>query len=93
MIKKIPVTQLKVGMYINDLSHVWETHPFERNYFLLKDAAALKEIISANLAWVEIDTDQGLDAEECVVDLQARPPASVIRVRGGVYKLCRTQQA
>ena len=35
MLKKVDASQLKVGMYIHDLSCDWMTHPFVRNRFLL----------------------------------------------------------
>jgi hypothetical protein len=35
MLKKVDSSQLKVGMYIHDLSCDWMTHPFVRNRFLI----------------------------------------------------------
>jgi putative nucleotidyltransferase with HDIG domain len=59
MIKKIPVEQLRIGMYINDLNHVWTAHPFEWNCFTIEDEATLGQITAAGIAEIEIDTEHG----------------------------------
>jgi putative nucleotidyltransferase with HDIG domain len=64
MIKKIPASQLKIGMYVNDLNRVWENHPFEWHCFTIEDAETLDKITAAGIAELEIDTEQGADAEE-----------------------------
>lgn len=64
MIKKIPAGQLRIGMYINDLDHVWAAHPFAWNCFTIEDAATLDEIIAAGIAEIEIDTEHGGPTEK-----------------------------
>lgn len=63
MIKKIPASQLKIGMYVNDLDRVWANHPFAWNCFTVADADTLKKISAAGIAELEIDTENGADAE------------------------------
>ena len=41
MIKKIPKNQLQIGMYVNDLHHVWVNHPFDWQCFLVNDNDSL----------------------------------------------------
>ncbi len=61
MIKKIPVAQLNIGMYVNDLNLVWADHPFGWQCFLIEDANSLNKIIRADLEEIEIDTELGAD--------------------------------
>ncbi|PKG39956.1 HD-GYP domain-containing protein [Psychromonas sp. Urea-02u-13] len=61
MLKKISVTELKEGMYINDLKCGWLNHPFALNRFKLEKASDLAKIISAGVKSIEIDTNKGLD--------------------------------
>ncbi|MCP4323922.1 MAG: HD-GYP domain-containing protein [Alteromonadales bacterium] len=61
MLKKIKVTQLKKGMYINDLKCGWLNHPFALNRFKLQNESDIQKIISAGVKSIEIDTDKGID--------------------------------
>lgn len=61
MLKKIDSSQLKVGMYIHDLSCDWMTHPFVRNRFLIDQEADIRKIIDAGIHDVVIDCSRGLD--------------------------------
>lgn len=64
MLKRIPVTHLKRGMYIHELCGSWMEHPFWRNAFLLDDPADLKRIVECGIHEVWIDTGKGLDVVE-----------------------------
>ncbi|MFT6985994.1 MAG: putative nucleotidyltransferase with HDIG domain [Psychromonas sp.] len=61
MLKKISVTQLRKGMYINDLKCGWFTHPFALNRFKLENESDIRKIIAAGVKEIEIDTAKGLD--------------------------------
>lgn len=61
MLKKIPINQLKIGMYIHDLNCGWMDHPFVRNRFMVEDAATLSKILAIDVAEACIDTDLGAD--------------------------------
>ncbi len=61
MIKKIPLQQFKIGMYINDLNLVWSTHPFAWQCFTVEDEATLNKIIASGIAEIEINTALGAD--------------------------------
>ncbi|HYD96382.1 MAG TPA: HD-GYP domain-containing protein [Noviherbaspirillum sp.] len=93
MIKKIAVHQLKVGMYVHDLSCDWMNHPFMRNRLLVTSEDEIRKIIDAGIHEVYIDTGKGLDVadaptaeqvqrslEKELVDIAARQPAPVARV-------------
>ena len=49
MLKKVDSSQLKVGMYIHDLSCDWMTHPFVRNRFLLRSDDEIRKIMQAGI--------------------------------------------
>src|SRR6185503_9917415 len=64
MLKKVDSAQLKVGMYIHDLSCDWMTHPFVRNRFVIASHDEIQKIIKAGIHDVVIDSDKGLDVVE-----------------------------
>jgi len=64
MLKKVDSSQLKVGMYIHDLSCDWMTHPFVRNRFVIASHDEIQKIIKAGIHDVVIDSDKGLDVVE-----------------------------
>ncbi len=64
MLKKVDSSQLKVGMYVNDLSCDWMAHPFMRNRFAIATEAEIRKILDAGIHDVIIDTARGLDVAE-----------------------------
>lgn len=68
MLKKIPIHQLRVGMYIQEVCCSWMDHPFWRASFLLQTEPQLAKL--AGVKEVVIDTIKGLD-------VQAEPAALV----------------
>ncbi len=64
MIKKIPIEQLQLGMYIHDLNCGWLDHGFLRSRFLLKAEANLEKIRDLGIHELYIDTDKGLDVPQ-----------------------------
>ena len=61
MLKKIPVTEVKLGMYLQELCGSWMDHPFWKSSFLLKDPADLKALQTSSIREVWIDASKGLD--------------------------------
>ncbi|HJU71818.1 MAG TPA: HD-GYP domain-containing protein [Paucimonas sp.] len=93
MIKKIHVSELKIDMYIHDLSCDWMDHPFVRGQFKVSSPKEIQKIIDAGIHDVYIDTTKGLDAADAptvqevqariereLVDMAAQQPAHVVRV-------------
>jgi HD-GYP domain-containing protein (c-di-GMP phosphodiesterase class II) len=64
MLKKVDSSQLRVGMYIHDLSCDWMTHPFVRNRFVLAKEEEIRKIIDAGIHGVVIDSSRGLDVQD-----------------------------
>jgi putative nucleotidyltransferase with HDIG domain len=72
MIKKIGISQLKVGMYVHDLSCNWMEHPFVRNRLLVSSDNEIRKIIEAGIQELYIDTDKGLDVKDAPTAEQAQ---------------------
>jgi HD-GYP domain-containing protein (c-di-GMP phosphodiesterase class II) len=64
MLKKIDSSQLKVGMFIHDLSCDWMTHPFVRSRFEISTEQEIRKIIDAGIHDVVIDSSRGLDVQD-----------------------------
>jgi putative nucleotidyltransferase with HDIG domain len=63
MLKRIPVKQLRIGMYIHEFCGSWYDHPFWRNAFMLDKPEDLRDILSTGIKEVWIDIGKGLDVE------------------------------
>ncbi len=76
MLKKIDVTQLRVGMYVDELCSSWLGTPFWRKSFMLDDLASIDKIKKNMIQEAWINTSKGLDVllEQAVADL---PPLAI----------------
>lgn len=93
MLKKVTAAQLRVGMYIHDLSTDWLNHPFLRNRFQISSENEIRKIVAARIGEVVIDTGKGLDVaaatvpaatvEQAAVQI-ASAAVPVVHVAGGV---------
>jgi len=63
MSKKIPVEDLRQGMYIDKLDGNWLKHPFWKSSFKLEAIEDLKSIKKAGITHVWINTTKGYDIE------------------------------
>ena len=63
MIKKIAISELRVGMYIHDLDCKWMDHPFVSNRFLVRNNEIASKIASSGIQDFYIDTAKGKDVE------------------------------
>jgi putative nucleotidyltransferase with HDIG domain len=61
VLKKVAVTQLTVGMFVDRFEENWLKHPFWRNRFLIKDPTRLKEILDSGVQQCWIDLSKGQD--------------------------------
>ena len=63
MLKRIAVSELRVGMYVDELCGSWMEHPFWRSRFALKEADDVRRIVESGIREVWIDTEKGLDTD------------------------------
>ena len=75
MKKKIPVSKLIVGMYVDGIGKDWMKHDFLRNSFLIKDEETLKKLKASDLTEITIDTSRGKDIPESLPEqkVEAEP--------------------
>jgi putative nucleotidyltransferase with HDIG domain len=59
--KRIPVTDVRVGVFVDELCASWVDHPFWRGSFLVADEEQLQRLRESAVREVWIDTDKGLD--------------------------------
>lgn len=59
MLKKIPTSELALGMYIHKFCGAWVAHPFWKGSFELKDALDIVRIQQSALTEVWVDTSKG----------------------------------
>lgn len=76
MLRKIATSELRVGMFVQQLGRGWMDHPFAVNRFLIKDGQTLQKISKAGIREVTIDTSKGLDILQKPTESAARPAPS-----------------
>lgn len=76
MLKRIPVSQARVGMHLHKLDGAWLNHPFWRSRFTITDPADLQRLQGSDVPFVWIDVAQGLDVADPCTDA-ATPAARV----------------
>ena len=64
MLKKIRVTQLVVGMHLNEFFGSWVEHSFWRTAFVITDPADIEAILASSIKEVWIDSSKGLDVQQ-----------------------------
>jgi putative nucleotidyltransferase with HDIG domain len=75
VLKRIVVSELRTGMYVEELCGSWMEHPFWRTRFALRDPDDVNRIRASGIRDVWIDTDKGLDADACTVPGPTRDEA------------------
>ncbi|MBU3695627.1 HD-GYP domain-containing protein [Dechloromonas sp.] len=63
MLKKIPVSELKLGMHLQEFCGAWLDHPFWRTKFVLTDPNDLVLVRECPITEVWIDISKGLDVD------------------------------
>ena len=64
--KKVPVNQLTVGVFVHGFDESWLKHPFWRSKFLIKDQSALREVQQSGIpnCWIDVSKGQDIGAEK-----------------------------
>jgi HD-GYP domain-containing protein (c-di-GMP phosphodiesterase class II) len=76
MLKRIPVSQARVGMHLHKLDGAWLSHPFWRTKFTLTDPADLGRLRDSGVPFLWIDLAQGLDVAEPEDAAAPAPPTA-----------------
>ena len=81
MLKKVPVVQVRIGMFLHGLEGGWLKHPFWRTRFLIRTPAQLAQLQASGVRECWIDLSQGDDVAGTptppAAELPANPPAVV----------------
>jgi HD-GYP domain-containing protein (c-di-GMP phosphodiesterase class II) len=64
MIKRVPISALKVGMYITDLNNDWIPHNTQRRRGVIKKEETIEKIRRMGVEFVYIDATKGLDTQD-----------------------------
>ena len=64
MIKRVPISALRVGMYINDLNNDWIPHNSQRKRGVIKKEETIEKIRRMGVQFVYIDASRGLDTQD-----------------------------
>lgn len=91
MIKRIPVSALKVGMYITDLNNDWIPHNAQRRRGVIKKEDTIESIRRMGVDYVYIDVSKGLDSQdsEPAHDVDRRNETALLNAgaqKPGVFK-------
>lgn len=86
MLKKIPVEQLRVGMFLQGLCGSWVDHPFWKSKFVLRDVADLQKLLDSGIRECWIDASKGLDVAP-PESLPTPPRAAPVVVQAAEVKL------
>ena len=63
-LRKIPVEQLRTGMFLNEMCGSWMDHPFWNTRFLLENPADIQSLRGSAVKQVWIDIARGLDVSD-----------------------------
>lgn len=72
MLKKIPVSQVRLGMHLHALEGSWLDHPFWKTKFVINEPQMLADLKASKVTAVWIDVSKGLDVDPSQV--AAAPP-------------------
>jgi len=66
VLKKVPVNQLTIGVFVHGFDESWLKHPFWRSKFLIKDASTLREVQQSGIpnCWIDVSKGQDIPAEK-----------------------------
>ncbi|MCB5185532.1 HD-GYP domain-containing protein [Methylobacillus gramineus] len=74
MLRQIPVSQLRIGMYLHKLDVTWINHPFWRSAFRITVQSEIDDLLSSGVTEVTIDTKKGSDVER---EVRPVPPPTI----------------
>ncbi|MGY1489386.1 HD-GYP domain-containing protein [Methylobacillus pratensis] len=74
MLKKIPVGQLRIGMFVHKLDISWINHPFWRSAFHITEQSEIDKLVTSGVKQVVIDTDKGADVASAPSVQAPAPP-------------------
>jgi HD-GYP domain-containing protein (c-di-GMP phosphodiesterase class II) len=80
MLKRVDLSELEVGMFVQKMDGSWFDHPFWKSNFLIEDHKRLEILKSSKLRCVVIDTSRGKDVSAPVSPARAPTGAAAAPV-------------
>ncbi len=69
--KRIPIDQVILGMFVTGIDQPWFQTPFLTHRFLLRKSTQIAKLRGANIRFVDIDTERGVDVESTPEELSS----------------------
>ena len=76
MLKKIPVSEVTLGMFLQSMEGSWLSHPFWKTRFVLSDTADLAALKASSVQSVWIDIHKGCDVAPPASSATSAPAAA-----------------
>jgi len=92
MLKRIPVEDLTLGMYLHEFCGSWMDHPFWRTRFVLDEPKDLERIRATSVREVWIDIARGKDVAANAPSLGQRQPPAPLEAAPGAPPPARDLQ-
>ncbi len=64
MLRRVPISLLRPGMFLHAIDRSWLSHPFWRRRFLIRSEGEIAALRDADIDFVTIDTARGLAPDE-----------------------------
>ena len=77
MRKRIPLRQLRIGMYVAGIDCSWFRTPFLKHRFLIKTEEQIERLRRSNIHAVDIDLSKGLDVTSFPIEKETLPTSSL----------------
>jgi HD-GYP domain-containing protein (c-di-GMP phosphodiesterase class II) len=75
VLKKVPVNQLTVGVFVHGFDESWLKHPFWRSKFVIKDVSVLREIQQSGIpnCWIDVAKGQDIPTDKAPAPAATAP--------------------
>ncbi|MDF1485429.1 HD-GYP domain-containing protein [Ramlibacter sp. H39-3-26] len=83
MLKKVPISQVRLGMHVHRIEGPWIDHPFWRSAFTLSDPKDLAALRQSQVTELWIDVQKGLDVLQAPASAAARAAPAADRALHG----------
>lgn len=92
MLKKIPLAQARLGMYVHKIEGSWLNSPFWQSSFPIDTADVTATMRNNRIATIWIDTERGLDVAEASSTAPTKASADVIAPVPAPFRFARVER-
>jgi len=82
MLRKVPLEEVRLGMFVHAMEGSWLQHPFWRRRFLLDSEDDLRRLLDSDIPGIVIDDERGAVPAQSAAPAPAPAPAPAIRPAG-----------